>query len=260
MLSRVITVVNSMKHFTNFSLYLQDALGINERGKETTLNARDNYKITIRNQSIDRHIIAEIIFRDFYRLHDLDNSKIRTIIDVGAHIGVFSIYAASLFPEANIYAFEPENNNFARLKNNILQNNFNIMGFDYGLGSDNKEVELYLSTQNESGHSIYNFGASRPTQQIEIRTIESAWLENGISQCDLLKLDCEGAEYDIIYSLNEDMLSKISTIVGEIHTIDKEHRNIDNLSKYLKDRSFSVYSEKYQLMGEGIYLLKADKS
>lgn len=79
--------------------------------------------------------------------------------DVGANVGLFSLYAAALQPGCRILAFEPAAHNYASLCDNILLNNAaNILPFSVALGGGELAFdELHLSTM-ESGSSIHNIG------------------------------------------------------------------------------------------------------
>jgi hypothetical protein len=62
--------------------------------------------------------------------------------------------------------------------------------------------------------------------------------ENGITRCDLLKMDCEGAEYEILYNCPPDYLRRIDQIAMEVHRGDKEDQNIDALEKFFRQQGF----------------------
>lgn len=109
------------------------------------------------------------------------------VVDAGANIGVFSIFAAQKHPDATIYAFEPTPSTFKKLQENTAKYS-NIKCFNYALGSTNKKVNI-VDLGNFSGLN-YIGDSGIP---VEMKTIDSLNI-----QMDFLKMDTEGYEADIL--------------------------------------------------------------
>jgi hypothetical protein len=67
--------------------------------------------------------------------------------------------------------------------------------------------------------------------------------ENRLDHVDLIKLDCEGSEYDIIYNTPVDVLNKIKTLVIETHEIDNQKNNLNSLTSFLQSCGYKTNSE-----------------
>lgn len=205
---------------------LMDFLGRKSTPYQIAL--RNGPKIWVRPGTTDKGIVKEIFLLNHYRFaldHLPDNG---TVIDVGAQIGTFSSYVAHQSPGASIHSFEPMSENFDMLEKNISGNAFkNVRPHKQAVSSTNGELKLYLSDENTGMHSLY-----RPGERFE--TVDSVAFNSlhetlGIDVCDVLKLDCEGAEYDIIENAGDDALKRTKSIVMEYHLPEKNPAMIERL-------------------------------
>ena len=160
--------------------------------------------------------------RDEYappREFPLAAGAVRTVLDIGANVGVTALYFSRIFPNAQIYAFEPAPDNFAVLERNIA-NSKRIRGFNFGLGAKDAALELFHSDNpvNFGGYSLHPAG-SDPSKKIRIQVRNAAALlaELGLEKIDVVKIDTEGAEWDILTSIPENVLQTVQYITGELH-------------------------------------------
>ena len=145
--------------------------------------------------------------------------KIETIFDIGANIGVTSLYFANLFPNARIFAFEPVPSNFELLSKNI-QPYPNIKAFPIALGDTDGHAAIYHSdsSRNFGGFSFFQPGSDiQKTLRVEVRDIRAVIRELGITKSDLIKIDTEGSEYRILMALEPHFLQTVQWITGELH-------------------------------------------
>jgi len=140
------------------------------------------------------------------------------IIDIGGHLGFFSLYASLLNPRVPIYAFEPHDGNYELLKTNLKENRVkNVTPRRLAVSDRAGEAELLISAE-DLNHSLNK--AIEPTgeiQKVQTTTLERIMEKNRIERCDLLKMDCEGAEFEIIYGTPVDLFKKIDHIFLEYH-------------------------------------------
>lgn len=158
-----------------------------------------------------RRAIAGEIER-VYRLQDLTFQPGDVIIDVGAHVGVVSCYLARRWPDAQIIACEPHPENYARLVRNVRVNGCaNVTARNVAVTADGRPLLLSGDhTANTGGYSA--FGALGPDMEV-VPSVAAAELQGG-RRVALLKLDCEGAEYEILRSLH---LDQIDRLIMEVH-------------------------------------------
>jgi len=143
----------------------------------------------------------------------------QVILDIGGNIGTTSVYYGHMFPNAKIYSFEPVPDNYEILQKNIAEFP-NITGYNVALGKEDTKAKIYTYSDNDNtgGYSLYDLEVDKDKyQEITIKKTDSYLKEIGVGQVDLIKIDTEGAEYDILTSMNPDMLSKVRWIIGELH-------------------------------------------
>ena len=139
------------------------------------------------------------------------------IVDVGANIGMFSLYALSQ-GSTFVECFEPCKESFQILKENVKLN-----GFDKNVKLHNKAVSskdgLFVSIPISS--SPYNQVAEADgNEENKYEQIETISLETSLesyAKIDLIKMDCEGSEFDIFPSLTPLFLDKVNEIRMEVH-------------------------------------------
>ncbi|HEU4324189.1 MAG TPA: FkbM family methyltransferase [Roseiflexaceae bacterium] len=143
-----------------------------------------------------------------------------TVLDIGAGLGDFAIHAAHHSPRGTIYAYEPSPDSYALLQENIALNEAgNIRTFHRAVGSapvmtlaTASGVPVRFSTAASNGDS------AAPAQvQVQGISLDAIFETHQIAQCDYLKIDCEGAEYDIFFTASPETLRKIRHISLEYH-------------------------------------------
>lgn len=130
-----------------------------------------------------------------------------TVVDIGANIGVFTCWAAR--SSSKVIAVEPELHNFKLLTENIHLNSANAELHRAAIGHASGTIELSLSG---AGYHLttHDFGGGKQT--VPVLTLDE--LLSTVEQVDLLKMDCEGAEYDAFRAF---------TGWGKVHRIAMEY-------------------------------------
>jgi FkbM family methyltransferase len=164
-----------------------------------------------------------------------------TVIDVGAGLGDFTLFAARV-EDTRVLAFEPFPESFALLKENVALNQTdNVDVFSEAVGSAEGTLLLDLAGGEPLQIQSRNAPVTQPDSQIAVRarSLSEAVLQTGHGTCDLLKLDCEGAEYDILMKSSPEVLSKIQRIVMEYHD-GVTFQSHDDLIVFLHSRGYKV--------------------
>ncbi|MBI4976113.1 MAG: FkbM family methyltransferase [Spirochaetes bacterium] len=140
------------------------------------------------------------------------------IVDIGANVGVVSIYLAKCFPFTTVYAYEPVPDNYRHLTMNIAANGVtNIKPFNRAVTADGRDITINVSFDNSGGATAWAPKADDiKYDQIPSTTVDTILTENRISKCKLLKIDCEGGEYEAL--LHARKLSRVEYLSGEFHT------------------------------------------
>jgi len=202
------------------------------------LETRNGIIIKIRTNSTDLMTLTNVWLIKEYFQHGLKINNEDIIIDIGAHIGLFSLYVSQYCKKGKIFCFEPIKNNFELLEENIMLNKIkNVFPYNVAVSSSTSTATIFLS-RDEAAHSMY-LKNSNPVV-VKSTSLEKIFYDNKIEKCDLLKLDCEGAEYDILEILSENLFHKINKIILEYHFADSKNNLISNLIKKLEKLSFNI--------------------
>lgn len=142
------------------------------------------------------------------------------ILDIGSHIGTSILYFHDLFPRAQIFGFEPHPETFAVLQQNVADLP-NVSVFNYGLGTKDDSAEISFAGSDYSAFSVQPDASQQKTAKeearIEIRATAPLLQNLGIAKADLIKIDCEGAELDVLAGLPEALRNNCKWITGEMH-------------------------------------------
>jgi FkbM family methyltransferase len=195
-------------------------------------------KIEVNTTTDERRVKEAWAISDYFKEgFNIQNED--TIIDIGAHIGTFTIYAAKLADKGRVYSFEPHPENFALLKRNCKLNNLkNIELFQQGVYKEKESVKLFTNKEKTGEYSIYK--ESPNFISIECITLKDIFDNNGIQFCDFLKIDCEGAEYDILFNTPTEYFNKIDKIVLEYHDYINRNKKWYHLVIFLAKRGLRL--------------------
>jgi len=211
-------------------------------GKTTTLNMRNEGDLAIAN---------ELFLDHQYKYCDEVIKKAKNcIIDIGGHLGFFSLYASILNPNVPIYSFEPHEGNYELLKKNLKDNRIkNVTPRQLAVADSVGQKELQIS-EEDLNHSIQRaIEPTGETQKVQTTTLERIFEKNRIERCDLLKLDCEGAEFEIVYSMSKVLSNKIDHIFLEYHDWIKGETS-EKLQQYLQTLGYKVERYRNSKMAE----------
>lgn len=160
-------------------------------------------------------IIKETVIDDCYGIKRLENPQV--IIDIGAAAGEFSIFAASLYPHAQILAIEPDPLLVERIRENcILNRSSQIQILNIGAGGGDSQCMLNLQKNSSQNTFIQSANLSSQSQiPIEVRSLDT--LLAAYKTVDFLKIDCEGCEDGALSCASTHTLAKIREISLEYH-------------------------------------------
>lgn len=218
------------------------------------------YGIILSTEDLSFHISSEsyagnfyeIVCRKMYDYHTSNNKNI--VLDIGMNSGLASLYFASKHNIAKVYAYEPFSLTVENARKNFELNSEiseKISVYNFGISNKNTFVSVPLfeggsmqASVNEDFISIHHHNKikKKQTVQIELRDIKDI-LDEIIEKEKItdnntfvLKIDCEGEEYNIVDRLNEcGYLTKVSAFLVEWH-----HKGPDSLIKTLKENDFKV--------------------
>lgn len=156
---------------------------------------------------------------DIYEIKRIHFDKNDVVIDIGGHVGFVSIYLAKNYPFIKIFAFEPIPDNYLHFKENIKLNKAtNIKLFNRAVTKDGRDIEMFMDLLDTGSATA----KSKETQLtrcnyyvVKSLTLDDIFKKYHIKKCKLLKIDCEGSEYEIL--MHSKQLRRIEYLSGEFH-------------------------------------------
>lgn len=201
----------------------------------------EKYLITYFNKAELNILLDEIFDKKIYDIELATSTP--TIFDVGAHIGLATIFFKQRYPLARITAFEPNPNTFPLLEENTYFNNIhNVTLHNVALGKQSSKRTLYIDSSNGGGFSTASFlkDAWDGTQEsLGIEVVTEPLSKYIISTIDLMKIDVEGSEQEIIEELEESgKIKNIKNIIIEFHPTKKQ--DIEKVRSILQKNEFGI--------------------
>ncbi|MFA4941296.1 MAG: FkbM family methyltransferase [Patescibacteria group bacterium] len=194
----------------------------------------------LRQGTSDTFVYKEVFLDECYKrsISRLNNESI--VIDIGAHIGLFSLYSSEFC--CQVYSYEPHPDNYKLAKKNIENRKVKNIYLNNLAVSSRSQETLYISDGKNENTGEHHLGAKG--YPIETISLEDIFKKNDIKHCDLLKMDVEGAEYDIILNTPDYIFEKIFNLSMEYHPDLDNKRTLNDLLFLLKGNHFVCEVEK----------------
>jgi FkbM family methyltransferase len=192
---------------------------------------------SIQSRLIDAGGLLSVHVDRDYDVPGMNWSAARTILDVGANVGSFTIWAARRSPGARLVAIEPNPETFSLLEANIRENGLQdrVMAINaaVGLSAGLRSLEFVA---HSLGTRLARDGTTGPT--IRVQTLEGILVEAGLDYVDFLKMDCEGMEYVVLGGAGAEGLRAVRVIACEYHAV--EGHDVNELDELLRVSGFRV--------------------
>jgi len=212
--------------------------------KPILLRFRDGTQFRVRT-AMDVWIIIETYLGHTYEQYNFDIQNDWLIIDIGAGLGEFSITAAKKCPNGVVYAYEPFRESFELMQENILLNHaLNVTAYPCAVAGSLGPMQLktgagvpvLYSTAMDDGHT------GKHDAIVQATTLDRIFETLHVEKCDLIKIDCEGAEYEILFYTSPSTLQRIERICLEYHNGITKYTHLD-LVTFLESNDFSVIAK-----------------
>jgi FkbM family methyltransferase len=223
------------------------------RARDVAATPKDSYEIIrldvkspfaaevwLRRFTSDDDTLDEVIRRGVYNVVIRRLPDRRYVIDVGANIGLATLFFASAYPQCQILAVEPDERNFALLKRNVGE--LVTAGRCKVLKSAvwKCDSELWINANAKLPSRSFNGiqVTDRPSegQSVSGRTLAQFIEQSGFPHIDLLKIDVEGAEAEL-FNGDVNWLDRVNAIAIEFHEDSRVRSRFD---KVVQQRGFTV--------------------
>ncbi|MBC7262139.1 MAG: FkbM family methyltransferase [Chloroflexi bacterium] len=204
------------------------------------ITLRNGYRFKVRTR-MDIWIIKEICLDRQYEKASIEIGDDWTIIDIGAGLGDFAVHVAKEHPSTTIYAYEPFPQSFALLQENLCLNQVeNVQVFPYAVCAHTGPAPFHIASEAVA-HSTASAQQGATSECIEVPaiTLDQLFAELQLSKCDYVKMDCEGAEYEILFQTSPKTLQSIHHLCLEYHNGISAFSHQD-LVRFLTGHGFQV--------------------
>ncbi len=192
--------------------------------------------------AMDVWSLKETFLDRFYERYGTLIEDAWTCIDIGGGIGEFTLFVADGYPRNKVYAFEPFYESFELLEENLKRNRItNAQVFQEAIGGESGVVCLDLTGGEPLQFQSHPSKSSEQAITVPCLSLADALERLQIQHCDLMKLDCEGAEYDILFKTPDEVLKRVRRMVMEYHDgiTSFTHRDLES---FLRAKGFTVHT------------------
>jgi amino acid adenylation domain-containing protein/FkbM family methyltransferase len=240
----------------------------------------DGLEVAHFNREETESIYKEIFQEQIYLRHGITLADGDCVFDVGANIGLFTLFAHQTCADLKVFAFEPIPQIFDRLKSNVTRYGLEAELFNCGL-SDKKGESKYLFYPNWTGmsgayadasadaevtkaylrnqpESLREYGEAALNGRFDAEphwrpttTLSAVLREKNVPRIDLLKIDVEKSEWDVLQGIEDADWGKVRQVVLEVHQLDDRLARVTAL---LEGKGFRVsVDQEPEFVGTGLY-------
>lgn len=238
--------------------------------------------IVYQTKSEVAHFYHDIFERKIYLQSGISLKEGGCVFDVGANIGLFSLFVSCCYGDIRVYAFEPAPPLFAVLQANLEEHARNARLFNCGLSNRNKRA-AFTFYPNSSGMSSFYADLDQEKQALKtileaemrsgkegiadlmayseeflderfkmesyecsLRRLSDVIREHEVERIDLLKIDVQKSEMDVLEGIDEEDWGKIEQIVLEVHDFECRLEKVDAILREKNYRTRIVQDYLYR--------------
>jgi FkbM family methyltransferase len=220
------SVLKMLVGFENWPAILPFFLG-NRVNRQLRLRLRHPQVVLIVRSAMDIWSVKETFLDQFYTRFGVPVEDDWTVMDIGAGIGDYAIHAAYGKPNVQVYAFEPFPGSFSLLRKNLALNKIShVHAFQQAVWRKTGQLHLDIASGEPLQFSSHNPDSRVENDQglsVDAVSLDSVLSKLNLSRLDLLKMDCEGAEYEILFNTPSAKFQMIDRIIMEYHDLDGQH-------------------------------------
>jgi FkbM family methyltransferase len=187
-----------------------------------------------------------------------------TVIDIGAHIGRYTITSSKQVGNTGkVVAIEADPDNFQLLKRNIALNNLtNVLPLNYAVFSTRTRMKLYEQSASAKYNSLMLTRAAKTKNYVEVEadTLDSILKLNEVNRVNWIKIDVEGAEFEVLKGSTITLSSEDVSLFIEIHNIE-DPSHYDNVVDFLRYHNYEItFENRYDNSGESHVIFRKNNN
>jgi FkbM family methyltransferase len=197
-----------------------------------------------------REVLVEETYKDALALVTARNIR---LVDIGANLGSFTIWAHRVLGVREAFCFEPEPDSFRLLNCNLSLNDCPMAKtLACAVGGAARMIKISLDNSSPAGANIYGGGAASPEAKTVPVIAFEKWLREIEGGFDLLKMDCEGAEWEIIRQTDARQFARFRVVVAEVHADPENKQAVPEFKKSMEDLGFRTV--RWDNKDHGLYV------
>lgn len=247
------------------------------RAEQRTVTLPGGLRVACQTVTEARFFYHDIFEKRIYHRGGISLEGVEVVFDVGANIGLFTLFVRRFCPRATVFAFEPVPALYEILHHNVSAHATLVRPFNCAIADRSGRAPLTFYPNSSGMSSLY---ADREEErralagifgnelrqgkeglaelmrhegdlleerlrteivEVELRTLSEVVREHGVERIDLLKIDVQKAEADVIAGIEERDWPKIRQMVVEVHDVDGR---LGQLRRQLEARGFTVAAEQ----------------
>ena len=178
-----------------------------------------------------------------------------TFVDVGTHVGYFSMLAAALVGgEGRVISFEPDESNFEHLVSHIELNELrNVEPVNRAVGESDHVAQFFVNADNDGGHALWDVGLhdynqlsrSQPrTREVEVVSVDSFLASREVRSLKLIKIDAEGSELRVLQGARRSLVEhRVPFVVAEVNRFALERMGTteEELRAFMEELGYETW-------------------
>jgi FkbM family methyltransferase len=216
-----------------------------------------NYQMLARpttTSMADIFVLREVLVDEAYGdvLPLLTKKNIR-LLDIGANLGSFTIWMHRTVGVREVHCFEPEPDSFRLLQFNLSLNDCRtVETHECAVGGEARTVNISLKESSPGGTSIYAHDPAAPQGRSVPVIAFGDWLRKIKGDFDLLKVDCEGAEWEILGKTDPQQFARFRVFIAEVHNDPENKRAVADFKKLAEKLGFRTV--RWDNKAYGLYM------
>jgi FkbM family methyltransferase len=198
----------------------------------------------------DLFILRDVLITEAYKDVLAHLPKQVRLLDIGANLGSFTIWMQRTLGVREAFCFEPEPDSFRLLNFNLSLNDCKVARtIECAVGGESRIEKIALKNSSPGGTSLYmDYESSAEATPVPVVAL-AEWLGGIQGDFDLLKMDCEGSEWEIVEKTNPQHFARFRVLLAEAHTDPVRNRPVSEFKRLVENLGYRTVRWDDKILG-----------